>query len=428
VELHRARTAFEADGRRFSPGSHVVLMAQPFSAFAKSLLERQQYPDQRQYAGGPPQRPYDVTAHTLPLLMGVDVIPIPAAFTAELEAVADVPVPAGRVTGSGRFLALGHKTGELFALGRLLSDGVAVRWATAAFTDRGRTFPPGTLLVPSSARPRVEALARELGIGAAGVAAAPPALVLRKPKVGLYQSYVPSMDEGWTRYVFEREASVAYETVHDDDVRRGSLAGRFDVVILPDQSPRQILNGNAPGSQPDEYVGGLGKDGVSALKAFVEAGGTLVTLNGASLFPIGEMGVPVTNALTEVPEPASPDGSERQPKSADFYCPGAILRVKPDLTHPLAHGLDDPSVVWFEESPAFDVKGGTAVERYEDKDPLLSGWLLGGQRLQGRAALVEVPLGKGRVVLFGYRPQYRAQSWATYVALLNAIYTSAASR
>jgi Zinc carboxypeptidase len=428
VELHRARGVFEAAGRRFGAGSQVVLMAQPFSAFAKSLLERQQYPDQRQYPGGPPQRPYDVTAHTLPLLLGVDVAAVPQRFEADLEPVRDLAVTPGRISGAGRFFGLGHKTGELFALSRLLADGVAVRWSTAAFADHGRTFPAGTLLVPASARRRLETLVRELGISAIGVGANAPAMTLRRPRVGLYQSYVPSMDEGWTRYVFEREASVAYETLHDADIHAG-LQGRFDVVIVPDESPRQIVTGNAPGSAPDEYVGGLGKGGVQALKAFVEAGGTLVTLNGASLLPITEMGLPVANAIVSPPREAGHDEEPERPTgSAEFYCPGAILRVKPDLTHPLAAGLDDPSIAWFEESPAFDVKVGRVVARYEDKDPLLSGWLLGGARLQGKAALVEVPLGKGRVVLFGYRPQYRAQSWATYIPLLNAIYTSAVAR
>ena len=427
VEVHRARSSFEAGGRSFPAGSHVVPMAQPFSAFAKSLLERQQYPDLRQYPGGPPQRPYDVTAHTLPLLLGVDVFAVPAAFQADLEPVHEARAAPGQVTGRGRFYALGHKNGELVALGRLLAAGIKVRWATAAFTDRGRSYPAGTLLVPSSARRRLVPLARELGISAAGVNAPPPGLALRQPRVGLYQSWVASMDEGWTRFVFEHEAGVAYRTLHDEDVRAGGLDGRFDVIVLPDQPPRQILSGHAPGALPEEYVGGIGAEGVENLRAFVEAGGTLVTLNDASLFAMEQLRLAVTNVLAPLVEADGAEGQARPQQSAVFYCPGAILRVKPDLAHPLAHGLDDPSVVWFEESPAFEVGGGRAVARYEDPDPLLSGWLLGGDRLQGKAALVEAPLGRGRVVLFGYRPQYRAQSWATYIPLLNAIYTSAAA-
>ena len=165
---------------------------------------------------------------------------------------------------------------------------------------------------------------------------------------------------------------------------------------------------------PEEYTGGLGNEGVLALRAFVEGGGTLVALDSASLFAIEQLALPVRNALAGV-------------APTDFYCPGSILGVKADGGQPLAHGLPAQTPVWFEGSPAFEVERGSAVLRYEDDDPLLSGWLLGGARLKGRAALVDVPLGRGRVVLFGFRPQYRAQSRVTYAALLNALYLSAAS-
>jgi hypothetical protein len=427
IEVHRARAPFTAGGRSYGAGSHVILMAQPFSAFAKSLLERQHYPDLREYPGGPPQRPYDVTAHTLPLLLGVDVSAVPERFTADLEPVATPAVAAGRVDPRGRWLALGHKNSDLVALSRLLHARVPVRWSQAAFTDRGRAFPAGTLLVPSSARARLAPLATELGVVAQGVEASPAALTLRLPRVGLYQSFVPSMDEGWTRFVFEKEVGVDYTTLHDADIRGGGLESRFDVIVIPDEPRRQIVNGNAEGSLPPEYVGGLGSEGVSALKRFGEAGGTIVTLNEASRLAITDLGVAATDVLAG-PEPTGPPGGRRQPPRDTkdlFYCPGAILAVEADVANPLAAGLEPRSIVWFEESPAFDVANG-AVLRYPNADPLLSGWLLGGQRLQGKAALVESPIGKGRVVMFGFRPQYRAQSWATYIALLNAIYTSAA--
>jgi hypothetical protein len=428
VEVQRARAPFTAAGKSYGPGSHVILMAQPFSAFAKSLLERQHYPDLREYPGGPPQRPYDVTAHTLALLLGVEAVAVPERFAADLEPVATPAVAAGRVDARGRWLALGHKNGDLVALSRLLHAQVPVRWALASFTDRGRSFPAGTLLVPASARPRLAPLAAELGIVAQGVDAAPAGLTLRLPRVGLYQSYVPSMDEGWTRFIFEKEVGVDYTTLHDRDVRAGGLEGRFDVIVVPDEPRRQIVNGNAAGSMPAEYVGGLGAEGVAALKQFVEAGRTLVTLNEASRLAITDLGVAATDVLA-APEPAGPPGGRRQPPRDTkdlFYCPGAILAVEADLANPLAHGLEPASSVWFEDSPAFDVAGG-AVLRYPSADPLLSGWLLGGQKLNGKAAMVESTLGKGRVVMFGFRPQYRAQSWATYIPLLNALYTSAAT-
>jgi hypothetical protein len=413
VEVHRARAPFEAAGRAYEPGALVVKMQQPASAFAKTVLERQRYPDLREYEGGPPRRPYDVTAHTLPLLLGVDVQTAEAPFDADLPPAGDVAVPPGLVEGNGKQIALGHASGELVALGRLLEQGVKAAWALEPFTDAGRSFPAGTLLVPASARREVSSLASELGFTARAVNAGPRALRLRRPRVGLYRSWVPSMDEGWTRFVFEKEMGVGYQELHDREVRAGRLRERFDAIVLPDQAPAALLSGHAKGSMPEDYVGGLGSEGVAALAAFVEAGGTLVALDSATGFAIEQLGLPVKNALASV-------------GPSDFYCPGSILATKADATQPLAHGLPETTPVWFETSPAFEVDAGQAVLRYEEKDPLLSGWLLGGDRLQGRAALVEVPRGKGRVVLFGFRPQYRAQSRVTYAALLNALYLSAA--
>jgi hypothetical protein len=417
VEVHRAQDRFWAGGVLRQPGAHVIRMAQPFSAFAKTLLERQRYPAGRQVEGGTPQRPYDVTAHTLPLMMGVAVSAVTAPFQAELSPLEEVRVRPGTVTGKGHELALGHATGDLIALGRLLRDGVSVRWATEAFTDRGRSYPAGTLLAPGSARPRLARYARELGVTAHGVDAAPAALRLSLPRVGLYQSWVASIDEGWTRFVFDRDVEVEYETLHDADIRGGQLQQRFDVIVLPDQPAAQILNGHSPGSLPEQYVGGLGDEGVAQLEAFVTAGGTLIALNRASELAIAELDLPVTNVLA-----TSGDASD-----SGFSCPGAILNVRVDPAHPLAHGLEDPASVWFQNGPAFVLTAGTAVAAYADENPLLSGWIQGSEQLQGRAALVDVPLGKGRVVLFGFRPQFRAQTWATYVPLLNAIYTAAAT-
>ena len=413
VEVHRASSAFEAGGRVYGRGALVVRMQQPASGFAKTLLERQRYPDLREHEGGPPKRPYDVTAHTLPLLLGVEVNAVASPFGADLELVGDEGGPAGTIEGRGPRLALGHASGELVALARLLEQGVPVRWALEPFTDAGGSFPAGALLVPASARRFVAPLASELGFVARAVRAEPRALRLRRPRVGLYRSWVPSMDEGWTRFVFEKETAVAYEELRDREVRAGDLRRRFDAVVLSDQSPAGLLNGHAKGSMPEEYVGGLGVDGVAALREFVERGGTLVALDSATLFAIDELRLPVKNALAGVPP-------------AEFFCPGSILAARADPAHPLAHGLPETTPVWFEGSPAFEVEKGATVLRYGDEDPLLSGWLLGGERLKGRAALVEVPLGKGRVVLFGFRPQYRAQSRVTYAALLNALYLSAA--
>jgi hypothetical protein len=412
VEIERARAPFAANGTSHPAGTLVVRMQQPASGFAKALLERQRYPDLREYAGGPPKPPYDVTAHTLPLLLGVDALAVASPFDAALEPLGERPLEPGRIEGRGPRLALAHSSGELVALGRLLAAGVEARWTLEPFAEGGRSFPAGTLLIKGSARGRVEPLAAELGFVARAVRSEPRSLRLRTPRVGLYRSWVSSMDEGWTRYVFEKEMAVPYQTLLDTDVRAGGLGERFDAIVLPDQSVTGLRDGHVKGVMPDEYTGGLGAEGGRALKAFVEGGGTLVALDSATAYAIEALGLKVKDALAGV-------------TAKDFYCPGSILGASVDTRRPLAHGLPETLPVWFEGSPAFEAEAGV-LARYESSDPLLSGWLLGGERLRGKASLVEAALGKGRVVLFGFRPQYRAQSRVSYGALLNALYLSAA--
>jgi hypothetical protein len=234
-------------------------------------------------------------------------------------------------------------------------------------------------------------------------------------KLGVYRSYVPSMDEGWTRWLLQHRSILHFTTVTDADVRSGNLRGDFNTIVIPDQAPRTILNGYANGAMPPEYTGGLGQDGVKALREFVYQGGTLIFLNRASEFAIEQFKLPIRNVVAGVPE-------------KEFFVPGSILRIELDASHPIAKGMPNQSVAWVEDSPVFEVKDGTdgintrVIARYPSTgNPLLSGWLLGANRLHGKAALIEVSMGKGRIILFGFRPQYRAQSLATYPLLFNSI-------
>ena len=212
-------------------------MAQPYGAFAKMLLERQHYPDIRPFPGAPAQRPYDVTAHTLPLLLGVDGRDgRRRPFAADLEPVTEVGGRRrARSTGAGAGSPSAIAPATCVALGRLLRARRA-----RALGHRGVRRRRAPLPRRHAARPRVRArraslaLARELGISAQGVAAAPPPRSsLRAPRVGVYQSWMPAMDEGWTRFVFEQQMGVDYQTLHDRDVQAGGLRERFDAIVLP---------------------------------------------------------------------------------------------------------------------------------------------------------------------------------------------------
>ncbi|MEJ7861768.1 MAG: M14 family zinc carboxypeptidase [Pyrinomonadaceae bacterium] len=235
-----------------------------------------------------------------------------------------------------------------------------------------------------------------------------------RAKTLLYKSHIPSMDEGWTRWIFDGQGKcITHLSIEDTEIRSNNFTSNFKTIIFPDQSPNQILNGYAKGAMPDEYTGGIGAEGVANLREFVEAGGTLVFLNRASNFAIEQFNLPVKDVT-------------RGLNKKDFYIPGSILRTELDTAHPSVKGMPKDSIAWFEDSPAFEITDNTNVKviaRYpaNSKDILLSGWALGAEKLAGKAALVEVKLGKGKIILFGFRPQYRGQSLATFPLLFNSI-------
>ena len=415
-EVEQATADFDAGGKHFVRGSYIVKLAQPYGAFAKTMLEAQHYPNIPEYPGGPLQRPYDVTAQTLPLLFGVTATPIDAAFSAATTKV-DMAKPAPghlqKLAGAKGYELADTTNSSLYALFALLKNGVE------AYRLTGDGVDPGTIYLPQQKglEDRLDSIAARFPVEIHAVKDAPTgsALKVHLPRIALYQSWVPSMDEGWTRWIFDQNG-IPYTRVVDADIRKGNLAQSFDAIILPDNAARAITTGRAGaggegggGPQPpEEFRGGLGEGGVASLQAFAEAGGTIVTLNKASQV-YAKAGAPVTNVLDNVDK-------------KDFYIPGSILEVAVDTRNPIAFGSTPTVPVFFETSPTFKVTGETqAVATYTSDNPLLSGWILGGKYLNGTAAIAEEPVGKGRIILFGFRPQYRAQSEVTYKFLFNAL-------
>lgn len=352
VEVHTSDigTKFKLGTRELPEGTTLVRLDQPYGAFAKTLLEVQRYPNLRD-ATGHPIAPYDVTAHTLPLLMDVKVHPVKAPFR--------------------------YSRGPTTLYGSTQNEDTA-------YFGPSRNLP------------------------------------------AIYHSSVPSQDEGWTRWILDSKKKT-YGLLGDKELRAGitvykpsaHVTIKYYTLLVPDQPARTLLEGYRTGAMPPELTGGLGPEGVKNLRDFVETGGTLIFLNRASNFAIEQFKLPLRNVVAGLPR-------------TDFYVPGSILRIKLDTSHPLAKGMPEETIAWAEDSPVFEVTNDPnssvpaanvrVVASYPaDQDPLLSGWLLGGDLIKGKAALVEVTMGKGRVILFGFRPQYRAQSLATYPLLFNAL-------
>jgi hypothetical protein len=310
-------------------------MSQPYASFANAMLEVQHYPDLREYAGGPPRRPYDVTAHTLGYLLGFEAVAV------------DDPVEAP------------------------LSDPISLPDFNFRLPDR---------LAGSEA-----------------------------PRVALYKSWQEPMEAGWQRWVFDQHA-LPYDTLHDADIRSGAL-GSYDVLIMQSQSARSIVDGFRPGQVPDAYAGGLGDRGSDEVRAFVRNGGRLVAIEESTDYVADLFDLAIRNETARWAD-------------SDFYVPGSILRLELEPDSELTEGMPPEVASWYwQTSRAFEIADPRVrvAARYGSGDPLLSGWAIGGERLAGKPAILEVELGNGSAVLFGFQPNYRAQTMATWPLLFNAM-------
>jgi hypothetical protein len=417
-EVHRAETPFVADGRRFPAGSHVVTLAQPFGRWLKDLLEPQVYPDTRPPAAAYMDYPYDVTAWSLGMLMGVDTVQVEEPFDAKLTLLTlDVEAPAGTVTGNGSTFIIGHETNNsIVAMNRLLSARADIEWAHDDITVEGRTYKPGAIIVRNAPRQLLEAMARDLKLNVQAVTRAPErdrTLAIRAPRVAVFEPWGGAIDSGWTRWLFE-QYELPYTQIRNVDVLAPNLQLRFDVVVLPEMPAADILNGLQGRNVKPEHRGGIGQIGVRNLRRFVETGGTLVTLGNSAQFALQQLELPVRNVVRDL-------GTD------SFFCPGSILRVEVDTRHPVGYGMpDEADAVFFNNlalapvSPPGDI--ATSIARYPRAPLLRSGWLVGENRIQGAAASMEVAVGGGRVIMHAFRVQHRGQTWGTFKLLFNSVF------
>ncbi|HJT29564.1 MAG TPA: M14 family metallopeptidase [Pyrinomonadaceae bacterium] len=336
-------------------GSYIIFLAQPQRTNVLALFEPQIYPN-RLTGQGEAERPYDVAGWTLPLQMGVEA-PIVMAIRE--------PVSERKLT--------------------LLKDANEVRADLALALKKGDESP---IKNP----------------------------VKQPVRVGIYKGWMSNMDEGWTRYIFDT-FNVPYTSVRDADMRQGSLSSKFDALIFTSQAATQIINGNAAGTLPQEYTGGITEAGVKNLKEFVNNGGMLICFDNACDMAIKEFNLPLKNTLEGV-------------RSSEFYCPGSIVALEVDNKHPIGSTLPSSLPAYFINSSAYTTAADANVRviaRYAKENLLLSGWLLGENKLSGQIALAEVNVGKGRIVLFGFRPQHRGQAWATLPFIWNALSSAVSS-
>jgi len=355
MEVYQTTRSFEIKADRSAEafqtmpsGTFVVMTAQPQKNNVYSLFEKQEYPH-RLTASGEAEVPYDVAGWTLPLQMGVD-------YKTAWE-IKDI---------------------EREHSGLRRVENINQARAVLGLAPQNTPF------------------------------AKQPNPLKTRPKVGLYKGSAGSMDEGWTRLVFDT-FQIPFSSISDKDMRGGAL--NEDVIVMPADGENTIVKGLSADRYPAEFAGGIGDTGVENLKKFVSDGGKLICFDDSCDMVIQKFGLPIKNVLKGL-------------KRSEFYNPGSIVGLNVDERSPLVKGFGGGTAAYFTNSSAFEITNSakvTSVARYAQKDALLSGWMLGEKYLNGKTALAEAAYGKGKIILFAFRPQHRGQSWGTFPFIFNAL-------
>jgi hypothetical protein len=331
-----------------------------------------------------------------------------AGFDTNAVAAGIVP-PPGTLTGSGDSIAVDAAHNNAFrAINAAWRAGATVAFEPGTPGTDGAPGGSGRYLIRGLDTETTARLVDTLALRAERTSAR--GIGLDPPRIGVFRPWSASMDEGWTRWLLE-QYGFDFASLRNHDFQAGSLRRRFDVIVLADYSSRQIIDGRAEGSVPGRFAGGIGDEGVRELDRFVRDGGTLVCMNSSSDFAIEHLGLPVRNVVNGVGR-------------GDFFTNGSILEVTTDPSHPLMAGMPERANVFFGRSPVFTVEEGfegAALAKYQTAGtPLVSGYLLGEEHMQGYAAALDVRHGDGHVVLIGFRSQWRGQPFGTFRVLFNA--------
>jgi ribosomal protein S18 acetylase RimI-like enzyme len=352
----------------------------------------------------PAQLPYDVTGWTLPMQMGVEVIPVAQPVTIEARAVVrklDHLEPIkGKVDGAGPVFSFSHDTNaSLRAVNDILAGGGTVSFAK----DGSAIYATG----------KVEPILEKDGVNATSLKDAAAAWGVKAPRVAIYEPWNGNIDEGWTRWILE-QFHFPFKGVRNAEIQDGRLRDHYDTIIIAEMGTRQIMDGMQAGTVPGQYAGGIGETGAQNLRDFVTRGGTLITLGNATMFAIDQFNLPVANVVAGL-------------RQDQFFCSGSLLKTEiRDANNPVVAGLPATVPVMFERNPVLDprpaFRGKVLASYVRDRNPLMSGFLLGAELIQGKAAALDANYGDGHIIMLAFRPQWRGQSHGTYKFLFNAIY------
>jgi hypothetical protein len=433
IDIEKVEKPFNTpDGHYYEAGSYIIPLAQPKMGLIKNLMDRNFFPDNdwTRDKNGDPIRPYDLSTDAITEMMGVRVDHLAGPLKVEAKFITEAPLAPGKVPAAKAGYTLSTKLDATFkAVNLLQAKGITVSRIDADAPGVTK----GDFLIPAGSEADLKTIAATTGVDFTPVAAIPITGThpLKKVHVGLFQRYGGgNVDEGWTRWLIE-QFGFGYNSLFDAEIKAGNLNAKYDVIVFPDDSTATITGepGTGGGGRggggggfggereavPAEYRTGFGEDGVKALKDFVAKGGTIVTLGQASNFAMDKLGVHARNVLAGVP-------------SKEFWCPGSTLKVNVDTDSPYGYGMPKQALaLYLSGDPVFAITPNNSNESYkvivsyQDRELLQSGWLVGEGHITNKAAMISAEIGKGKVVLIGFRTQHRAQTYGTFKLFFNSL-------
>jgi Zinc carboxypeptidase len=427
VRIYKLEKDTQIGATSYKKGDFIIPLAQPYRSFVKVMMERQRYPEIKHMRNGPIMEPYDAAGWTMPMQMGVSSFGINTPLTnVPLVTVKDIQYPGSEISGQGNYYVLPARFNRsVMVVNRLFKKKVAVyRYVE---TSNNPLVAQGDFMVRQDAlsKDQMQELLKGTGVQVPlmQLSDIKGLRLLKAPRVGIYQSYRASMDEGWTRLVLDR-FQFSYTPLHNKDFKDKHFARKYDVIIFPDMNRNTIVTGLSNSrwarygkNLPPQYRGGIGEKGITAIKDLVKEGGTIVLLDSAADLGKKDFSLPFTNVLSDV-------------KSEKFFCPGSLLRIQVDNKDPIAWGMQKDNFIYFSRSPAFRTLmpvmqhiDRRVIASFSNEGPhLLSGYLKGGKYLNRAVTTIRFNYHKGNVIVLGGRVQHRAQTYGTFKFLFNSLY------
>ncbi len=438
IKVQKANAAFSVAGKNYPAGSYVVKTNQAFRPHVIDMFEPQDHPNDFQYPGGPPVRPYDAAGWTPAFTMGLQFDRILEDFSGPFENIpyGAIQKPVGKMDNTNanatayRFST--NDNASFIAVNDLLKAGALVFKNKENFT----VTVSEKLNDANSFHKLITTLSQEQGVHftATKINTNENLVAIKPMRIGLWDRYGGSMSSGWLRWIFE-QYHFPFELTYAKEIDAANLNNKFDVLVFVEGAIPSLKAEASPWEEkepkeqdiPEEFKPRLGKitaqKSIPALQSFLNNGGRIITI-GSSANLAYHLNLPVRNALVEMV-----NGKERPLPGEKFYIPGSVMQIELDNNYAPNWGMNKKADVYFSASPVFKLspdaiaqKSLTPLAWYATTNTLRSGWAFGQAYLQDGVAAFEAKIGKGSLYVYGPEITFRAQTHGAYKLLFNQLY------